>query len=142
VIIKYNPNSHYIELLGFVLDNPSLEFYYTENNERKFIKDDLTLKNLLKNSNHVFIEENSGSISGLILLWEARGGDKVREYVKFLVSSETVLSNLLKVFSYTSTKDLYIKVKKDSKYLQTFKNNNFQFKNGRGNEVLLMYKKD
>lgn len=142
MIIKYNPNSHYIELLGFVLDNSSLEFYYTENNERKFIKDDISLKALLKSSNSIYVDENNGGISGIILLWEARGGDKVREYVKFLVSSEPVLSNLLKTFSYTSDKDLYIKVKKDSKYLQTFKNNNFQFKNGRGNEVLLMYKKD
>jgi len=142
MITNYNHTKHYVELLGFVLDNPSLEFYYTENNERKFIKDDISLKALLKSSNSIYVDENNGEISGLILLWEARGGDKVREYVKFLVSSEAVLGNLLKIFSYAKRKDLYIKIKKDSKYLQTFKNNNFQFKNGRGNEVLLMYKKD
>lgn len=142
MITNYNNGKHYVELLGFVLDNPSLEFYYTENNERKFIKDDISLKALLKSSNSIYVDENNGGISGIILLWEARGGDKVREYVKFLVSSEAVLGNLLKIFSYCTSKDLYIKIKKDSKYLQTFKNNNFQFKNGRGNEVLLVYKKD
>ena len=142
MIIKYNNDKHKIELLGFVLENPSTEFYFTENNQRKFITDDSSLRTLLKSCKNVYVDENEGSINGIIMLWEARGGNKIREYVKFLVSSENVLSNLLKTFTYSSLNNLYIKVKKDSKYLQTFRNNNFQFKNGRGNEVLLMYKKD
>jgi len=141
MIVKYNKEKHYLDLLGFVIDNTNNEFYYTENNLRKIIRDDTTLKTLLKNAHDIYVDENDGNISGIIMLWEAVGGDKKREYVKFSVYNESYLNNLLKIFSYETKGDLYIKIKKDSKYLQCFKNNGFQFKNGRGSEVLLFLNK-
>jgi len=141
MIIQFSKNKHFSELIGFLAENNTNDFYVTKENERLVIKDVDSLNALLQSCVDIWIEDNSGSIDGIVAVWEARGGDKVRNYVKLLAIDLTVASNLLKALVYNTNKELFIKIRKDSALLPIFKNYNFKFKNGRGKEILLYREK-
>jgi len=141
MIIPFSKNKHFSELIGFLAENNTNDFYITSNNERIVVQDADSLNTLLENCTDIFIEDNGGSINGIVAIWEAKGGDKVRSYVKLLAIDLNVASNLLKALVYNINKELFIKIKKDSALLPIFKNHNFKFKNGRGKEILLYREK-
>lgn len=141
MIVIFSKNKHFSDLVGFLSENITNDFYITENNERIVIKDGDTLNLLLQSCTDIWIDENNGSVEGVIGVWEAKGGDKVRNYVKILCPDLNIASNLLKALVFNCSKELYIKIKKDSPHLPIFKNYNFKFKNGRGKEILLYREK-
>jgi hypothetical protein len=137
MITQYH-SKYFLDLLSFVLEYKNNDFFYTKDNERKIVDNDISLKALLEESKIVYIDENNDDISGIILIWEAVGGNKSRNYIKYLVKSPIVLNNLLLNLIQNSKEEFFVKIKKDSQHLLAFKNNGFKFQNGRGKEILLV----
>lgn len=137
-MITLYQDKYFLDLLSFVIDNKNNDFFYTKDNERKLIDNDTSLKILLKEAKVIYIDELNDDIQGLVLVWEAVGGNLKRNYIKYLVTTPVILNNLLLQLIQNIKEDLYIKIKKDSPFLLAFKNSNFKFKNGRGKEILLI----
>lgn len=125
-------------LLLEVIKNCNIEdFYLTENNQRLYINNPTALKILLKNSHHIYYEE----AKGLVLVWKSFGGDKTRHYVKLIADDHSTAKNLLTILLWNYEKDLYVKLKKDSKLISAFKEKGFKFVGGRGLEILMLKQK-
>jgi len=138
MITRYNQNKDFLNLLAFVLEYKNNDFFYTKDNERKIVDNDSSLKTLIEDCKVVYIDECNDDVTGLLLIWEAVGGNKTRNYIKYLVKTPMVLNNLLLNLTQNSKDEFYVKIKKDSPNLLAFKNNGFKFQNGRGKEILLV----
>ena len=135
-------NKNYWMLLEFIDNHFDYDFYYTQNNERIYINDEITLKALLRASNTIYVSHNDKEdINGIVLLWKSEGGGKQRYYVKLLADTEKIASNLLTVLSWNYKNDLFVKLRKDSKFLTAFKSKGYKFLGGRGIQILLHRKK-
>jgi hypothetical protein len=104
------------------------------------VNNDIILKKLLKLSSEVRIIEEHGDILGLILLWKSIGNFP-RYYVKISAIDERIADKLLTVLLWNTNRELWIKIKKTSKFIKVFRNKGFEFQGDRGNEILLQYKK-
>jgi len=127
-------------LLDMIENNRDYDFYYTSNNTRTYISDDRNLRGLFKDSQHVFAVKEKGDYQGVILVWKSIGGGKVRHYVKVCAESSTVVKNLITILLWNARNDLFVKVRKDSRFVSAFKSKGFKFKGGRGEQVLLSKK--
>lgn len=138
MVENYN-KKHFLSLLEFFKFNFNNDFYITSNNIRNFIKDDKSLKLLLKESKDVRIVEEKGDILGLILLWKSFGNNITRFYVKLSAINKKIADQLLTVLLWNVKDEIYTKIKKDSSLLTIFKNKGFVFSGFRGTEILLKY---
>jgi len=136
MVEKYSKND-FLSLLDFVRHNSSEDFYVTNNNSRQIIKDDSSVKQFLKECSNIFIVEERGDIIGIIGLWESKGNNLSRFYIKLNSLTDEVADKLLNVFIWNVNKELYAKIKKNSKFYKVFRNNRFNFIGDRGSEVLL-----
>jgi len=112
-------------------------FYLTENNNRIFINNEATLKTLLKNSHHIYYEEDEER-TGVVLVWKSVGGDKTRQYIKLVATDNETAKNLLTILLWNYENDLFVKLKKESKLISAFKEKGFKFAGGRGTEILMI----
>lgn len=139
MVEKYK-KENYTSLCEFVKHNVDDDFYLTENNSRLTIKDDISLKKLIKQCSIIMIIENRGDVMGAICLWKSFGNNVCRYYVKLNAMNESIADSLIKVFLWNVKKDVYIKIKKDSKFYKVLRNNKFEFFGSRGKELLLCHK--
>jgi len=116
------------------------DFYFTEDNSRIYISDEPSLKKLFKNTNNIFVLKERGEYKGIILVWKSIGGELTRYYVKLCCDTASTAEKLLTVLLWNINKELYIKLRKDSEYLEVFRKKGFKFKGGRGIQVLLSRK--
>jgi hypothetical protein len=116
------------------------DFYWTEQNKRVFVTEFKYLIKLLKQSHTILISRN-GDVNGIIMIWKGQGGDVKRNYIKINGENNRIINNLISVLLWNFEKDLYIKIKKYSDYINVFREKNFIFAGGRGREILLKYKK-
>lgn len=124
-------------LVEFLNKNNNYDFYLTKNNSRLYIRDRLTLSLLFKESVDVFIKKEKGDYVGIILLWSSAGGGKKRFFVKLSAGSTSIARDLLTVLLWNAKTELFVKIRKDSPFLQVFKSKGFKFKGGRGVQILL-----
>ena len=141
MITLYNNKKHFIDLLLLVSENSNYEFYITEDNNRLTVKDRLSVTKLFKNVTIAYISEQDTILDGIMLVWQSIGGNVKRNYVKFNVLNKKVAENLLNTLVQDYKGKLYIKIKKDSSYLELFKDKDFRFCHDRGRELLLMKEK-
>lgn len=113
------------------------EFYITENNQRIFVNNEKNLNILLKNSHHIYYEENELK-TGVVLIWKSYGGDKTRQYVKLIATDHETAKNLITILLWNYENDLFVKLKKDSKFISAFREKGFKFAGGRGTEILMI----
>lgn len=139
MITKINKRNkkQYYWITEFLANNSSYDFYYTENNSRNYITDEKSVKGLFKNSEYIYYKEENGECVGIILVWIGEGGGKKRFYVKVNALSPKIAKDLLTVILWNSKLDLFVKIRKDSKFLQIFKEKRFKFIRGRGYQILL-----
>jgi hypothetical protein len=83
---------------------------------------------------------DKGRCSGVLSVWKSVGGDKIRYYLKLGALDEKTAEQLLTILLWNFTKDLYVKVRKDNKFLGVLKRKGFRFQAGRGSQVLLYRK--
>jgi ribosomal protein L28 len=131
----------FISVLDFVKHNESYDFYFTGNNTRQLVRDEDSLRNLLKISTDVRIIKDKGDVKGIILIWKSSGNNITRYYVKFNATDEKIANNLITVLIWNTKKDLFIKLKKNSKFLKVLKQKGFDFIGDRGSEILMIYPK-
>lgn len=124
-------------LCEFINDNFNYDFYYACDNERVYITDYQSLKKLLKQSRDIYYLKEKGTYVGIILTWKSVGGGTERHYVKVCARDSVVAKNLLTVLLWNTNKDLYLKVRKDNKFINVFKSKGFRFKGGRGIQILM-----
>ena len=114
------------------------EFYLTKNNLRLFIKENFShlLSCLKKGDKILFCDDGIAIVMG----WADKNP---RKYVKILAKSNGIADNLLKVILWNFNKiDLFTKLKWRNPIRKVFYRNGFEFKAGRGKEVLLLRKKN
>ena len=131
---------HLISLWSFLKTHVHPDFYLTKDNRRLFITQLKDFKQLLSQSNNVFVHDDVGEINGIVMIWAGSGGDTKRRYVKINASDARVADRLLTVLLWHTNTDLYVKIKKGSPFIDVFRGKNFRFAHGRGKEVLLIYK--
>lgn len=122
------------EIISSVKSN---DFYFTLNNKRIVINDLSKLKQLLKESYNTFYECSENK-KGIVMIWKSFGGNKERCYVKILADSPQTARDLLTVLLWDYKKDLYVKLRRNSEFFPIFIEKGFEFRGGRGLEVLLI----
>jgi len=129
-----------VGILYYFRDNRDSDFYLTENNERKFFRSPRDIKKLFKFDSLFGIKER-GDVQGLAVIWKSLGNNVVRYYLKITAKNDSFGQKLLKVVLWNfGHHELYIKISKQNKLLQTLKTHGFRFAGDRGKEILL--KKD
>jgi hypothetical protein len=131
----------FFSLFEYVKNNLDDDFYITNNNLRLPIKDKNSLKIFIKESKNIMIIYDRGDVMGVIGLWKSIGNGICRFYVKQNSCNEKIADQLLTVFLWNNDKDLYLKIKKSSKFYKVFRNKQFNFKGDRGSQTLLVYSK-
>lgn len=127
-------------LLDFIENSSDMDFYYTAKNTRYYVTSVEDLKKLFKNSEYIYIS-NNGDYDGIIMLWKGIGGTEKRYYIKINAKNVKVAEKLLTVLIWNcGKKDLFIKIRKNSKFLKLFKKKGFRFLHGRGIQLLLRRK--
>ena len=127
-------------LTEFLNSNFNYDFYFTDNNSRIYANDKKSLKTFLKNSESVFVLKEKGDYKGIIMVWKSVGGGKTRHYVKVNAENNKIAKDLLTVLTWNSSRDLFVKLRKDSPFLTAFKQKGFRFAGGRGIQILLRRK--
>ena len=124
-------------ILEFLNTHDNYDFYFTESNIRYYVTDKYTLKKLLKGSTVAYCSKNKGDYKGLGLIWKGVGEDKVRYYVKLSAINHQTAKDLITVLLWNSNKELFVKIRKDSKFIDAFKQKGFKFIASRGIQILL-----
>ena len=136
MVEEYKPK-HLFNVLDFLRHYRNEDFYITDNNERKVVCDEKTLKKFIKENRSVYIIEDKGDIKGIIGIWKSLGNVE-RFYIKLNAVDAKVADDLLTALLWNNRKYLHVKIKKDSNFLKVFKNKAFEFRGDRGREVLLI----
>lgn len=140
-MVEEYKNKDFLSLTEFIKSNRDEDFYITSNNQRLLVNDDKSLKLFLKESKNIFITYERGDILGVIGLCKSIGNNISRYYIKLNAINEDIADRLLTVFLWNNNKELYVKIKKNSKFYKVFRNKQFNFKGDRGSQVLLIYSK-
>jgi len=140
IILKQTPaRKEHSKIEAILEDNIDLygDFYFTHDNIRISIRDNIdVLYRCLRKGDIVIYNENEKGIAII-----TGYSDKAeRKYVKILAKDEENVDDLLKIIQWNIRRDLYVKIKKNSKFLKCFQRNYYKFLGDRGNEVLLFKK--
>lgn len=127
----------YLSVLLFLKENRDSDFYYVDGELRKYITDRKSLKQLLKKSKNIYICKERGDVIGIVLVWNHKNGALNRNFVKITATNTKTVKDLITVFLWNYYKELYIKIKKESKFLQIIKERGFDFYRDRDKEILL-----
>ena len=127
-------------MLGMVKHPPFL-LTVTIVNNRYYITDVSSLKRFFKNSENIYVTEDEEGYSGIVLVWKSFGGNQKRYYVKLNAKTPDIARNLLTALVWNDDREMFVKVRKNSKFLSVFKSKGFRFKGGRGIQILLRKKK-
>ncbi len=124
-------------LLGMLSKLPDdyQDFYITKNDMRLFIKEnfEVVAKGLQKGDYIIYDTEESG------ILFVLGYSDKFkRKYIKLLTKDAITADKLIAMMLLNIEEDLYIKINKRNPLIKTLKYWNFEFKAGRGKEVLMI----
>ena len=138
--LKKRKKLNYGELIAFLIEKFDYDFYITENNVRLYMTDKTNLKKFFKQTAIILYNKEHGDYSGIIGVWKSIGGGKTRHYVKLNADNFDTAKNLLTALLWNFERDLYVKIRKDSKFVSAFKNKGFRFKGGRGCQILLYRK--
>lgn len=126
-----------IELLDFLSHNFDYDFYVTLDNERYYITDSFSLNKLFKNCEIIYVSRTKGEIDGIILVWKSVGNGVVRSYVKINAINPKIATQLLTILGWNVNLHLFVKIRKDSRFLGSYKSKGFKFRGRRGYQILL-----
>ena len=140
MITKLNPSDKkkHDGILDFITNNFDADFYMTHENKRVYITEHYQLKILFAESQDIYVLEENSDYLGIALIWVSTGGEKKRYYIKINALNKSVADGLLTQILWDyAEKELFVKIKKNNKFLSTFYRKNFKFLGGRGSQILL-----
>ena len=133
-----NKKSKLTDLLHFVEGLKDSDFYYTKDNQRLYVTDINSLKGFLRDSSQVYVcKDARGDYQGILLVWKSIGGGQTRYYVKVNAVSSKIATDLLTILTWNFNRQLFVKIRKDSKLIEGFKFKGFRFEGSRGTQLLL-----
>lgn len=136
MIVKFSGKTSELDCLFEIIQDCGYDdFYLTKENQRLFIKEKKSLKKLLKESHNVFFEDRHNN-KGIVLIWKSSGGDKTRNYIKLVASNLKEAKGLLTMLLWNYSKELYVKIKKNSPFIEAYKERGFKLIGLRGEEIL------
>lgn len=125
-----------IELSYFLSNNFDYDFYITKENTRYYINECTEL--FLKECEPILFSECEGEINGVLGIWNGVGQDIKRHYIKLCTVDCKVAKSLLTVLLWNyGFKNLFLKLRRDSKFFETFREKSFRFKGSHGSQILL-----
>jgi hypothetical protein len=142
-----NIKKHKLGLNEFLKNYRNDDFYLTEKDHRVLIKDEISLKKLLKSSIYSYVIEEKGDILGLIVLWKSVVEGQIKYYVKLNAINNDSVERLITNLVWNCDKEMRVKLSRYSKFLKAFYNKGFCFIGNRGtvknpgSEILLSYKR-
>lgn len=139
-LLNTNKQTELFTVLDYLNENEDYDFYFTNDNTRVYITDLHSLKKLLKDSLVCYIYKERGDCKGIIVIWKSIGGDTKRYYVKLNAKTPKIATDLLTIVTWNFNKELFAKLRKDSKFIDTLKYKGFRFIGGRGVQMLLQRK--
>ena len=128
------------DLVNFIDSKNDFDFYYTKDNTRTYITDEYSLRNFLRETVCNYVYKDQGTIKGIISVWPSIGGDIKRYYVKINADNPKIATDLFTILTWNFNKELFIKIKKDSKFVECAKYKGWRFCGGRGVQLLLQRK--
>jgi len=135
MVENFSTRDHLSVLLDY-LHTCEDELYITEDNKRVQVDSLIMLNKLLKQSSNPRIIVNK-NVEGFCVIWKSVGNNVPRHYIKMSVINQKAADQLLTTILWHEFKPLYVKLKKDSPYLNLFKSKGFIFQGDRGKEILL-----
>jgi hypothetical protein len=147
MVESLNIKKHQIGLNEFLKNYRNDDFYLTEKDHRVFIRDEISLKKLLKSSIYSYVIEEKGDILGLIVLWKSVVEGLTKYYVKLNARDNDIAERLITNLVWNCDKEMRVKLSRYSKFLKAFYNKGFCFIGNRGtvknpgSEILLNYKR-
>jgi len=121
-------------------DVPDLfgDFYVMQDSIRVPLRDNREVfYRYVKNGDQVVYDDEG---KGLALI-TGRADKTKRRYIKILTRDNHVVNKIMKIISWNIFQtDLYIQVKKNSKFMNTLQHNNFYLHKDIGNELILIRK--
>ena len=128
------------EILNFIDRKNDFDFYFTRDNTRTYITDESSLKLFLRENICTYIYKDRGDVKGIISVWPSIGGEIKRYYVKINADSPKIATDLFTILTWNFNKELFLKIKKDSKFVECAKYKGFRFQGSRGVQLLLQRK--
>ncbi len=117
----FNKKKDFNRLLELIKDHTVKRFYYTSDRERYIIKDVDSLRNFLFNCDLVIVSEKTReTFDGVLAIWKGLGQGVQRDYVKYNVLDEKILSKLLTYLFWYHNKEVFVKIKENSKFMNVF----------------------
>jgi len=138
--LKISKKTNFCSLLNFIVNERDYDFYFTENNERFYVTDEKSLKRFIKVCRFIYVLEEKGEYQGIIMLWKSTGAGTDRYYLKMRAENDKVANGLITVLLWNTQKEVFAKIRKDSKFFSVLKQKGFRFLGGRGVQVLLSKK--
>ena len=136
MIVNFNKNKtgDFVSVLHLIKEQRNPDFYYTKDNLRHYINNEKEFKVFLRQSVYSLVDDN---YRGFLLIWKSVGGDQERNYLKFVAEDSLALNNVLNVLFWNYGAEVFVKVKKQSPFLNVLRKYKFNFVGGRGKEILL-----
>lgn len=129
-----------LDLEEFASRNFDYDFYVTRDNERLYMMNIENFKILCKSSFNSLVYYEDNEILGFITLWKSEGGGVRRRYIKLNAVRSEVARCLLNELLNRINFDVFLKIRKDSRFINIFRRRGFRFLGGRGAQILMRYK--
>ncbi len=135
--ISHNNSTRVSELFEFVSNNEDYDFYYYKADSKIYITDIPSLRTAIKDSVCNYTYSDKGFYKGVVLVLKSDIPNNKRFYVKMNATDPKVALDLLTILLWNFNRDLYARVKKDSKFIDVLKYKGFRFVAVKGNQILL-----
>lgn len=128
--------SEQIEILDAINLFNSDDLYLIENNERIRINGLKILKKLIKSCHHLYLSTDDVD-KGFVLVESIIENEVQKNYVKLVANNRDTAKKLIDVLSWNYNKELCVKIRKDSPYIDAFRAKGFRFDCSKGPQLVL-----
>ncbi len=135
--VNYKDRCRVTELFEFVNSREDYDFYYFSDNSKNYVTDIPSLKKFLRLSVCNYAYSDKGYYKGLILVVKDIVAGQKKFYIKMNAINYKVALDLLTMVLWNFNTDLYVKVKRNSRYIDVLKYKGFRFLDEKGNQILL-----
>lgn len=138
--INIRDKNKYYQITDYLSSHFNYDFFYIKDNSKIYPNDIDSIGKLFKETKIAYYSDGL-DCDGIILVWQYCVNDKKRFYVKVNAKNSKIAKDLLTVLIWNFNEDMFVKLRKDSKLINTFKSKGFKFYNNIGYQIILRRKK-